>query len=169
VIAAGLALGFGRRPIAMSLLLYGAGFAWLLAEWDNPATRSAIVFSLGVALYAVCPAFVVHLALAYPSGRLGSQPARVVVVAGYVVTVGVLGTASALVYSPADHGCTECASNLFQLLDEPTLWTELNRWGVRLATAWAVAALAVIGWRLLRASRASRHSFGRCPRARSAT
>jgi signal transduction histidine kinase len=144
----------------MSLLLYGTGFAWFAAEWDNPATGSAVVFSLGVALYAVCPAFVVHLALAYPSGRLGSPAARVVVVAGYAITVGVLGMASALVYSPAAHGCTECASNLLLVTDRPALWVELNRWGVRLAAAWAVAALGVLVWRLLRASRASRHAFG---------
>ncbi|HEU0213307.1 MAG TPA: histidine kinase [Jiangellaceae bacterium] len=160
LMVAGLVLGIDRRRPATSLLLYGAGIAWFLAEWDNPAVESAVVFSAGVALYAVCPAVVVQVVLAYPSGRSGSPAARLVVIAGYAVTVGVLGVASAMVYSPAVQGCLECARNLLLVTDQPTLWLELNRWGVRLATAWAIAALAVVLWRLLRASRASRRSFG---------
>ncbi len=160
LMVAGLVVGLDRRRPGMSLLLYGAGFAWFLAEWDNPATGFAVVFSVGVALYALCPAMVVHLALAYPSGRLGSRAARLVVVAGYVITVGLLGVASAVAFSPQSQGCTVCASNLLRILDQPTLWIELNRWGVRLATAWAVAALVTIAWRLLRARRVSRRSFG---------
>ena len=160
LMVAGLVLGLDRRRPAMWLLLYSAGFAWFLAEWDNPAVESAVVFSAGVALYAVCPAVVVHVALAYPSGRSGSTAARLVVIAGYAVTVGVLGVASAMVYSPAVQGCSQCARNLLLVTDQPTLWVELNRWGVRLAAAWAIAVLAAILWRLLRASRASRRSFG---------
>jgi hypothetical protein len=128
LMVAGLVLGFARRRVVMSLLLYGAGFAWFVAEWDNPATSSAVVFTAGVALYAVCPAVVVQVALAYPSGRLGSWPARLVVVAGYAITVGVFGVISAVVFSPQTQGCQECASNLLRLTDQPTLWSELNRW-----------------------------------------
>jgi signal transduction histidine kinase len=157
---AGLIRGLGRRPIGMSLLLYGAGCAWLLAEWDNPATGSAVVLSVGVVLYAACPAVVVHLALAYPSGRLRWRVARLVVVAGYAITLGVLGVASGLVFSPESQGCPECASNLLQVTDQPRLWIDLNRWGVWLAIAWVVAALVTIAWRLLHVSSASRRSFG---------
>jgi signal transduction histidine kinase len=159
LMAAGLVLGLDRHRIVMSLLLYGAGCAWLVAEWDNPATSSAVVFSVGVLLYAVCPAVVVHLALAYPSGRLGSSAARLVVVAGYAITMGLLGVASAMVFSPEAHRCPDCASNLLLISDPADIWIQLNRWGVWLATAWAVAALVVITWRLLRASSASRRSF----------
>jgi hypothetical protein len=157
---AGLIRGLGRRPIRMSLLLYGAGCAWLLAEWDNPATGSAVVLSVGVALYAACPAVVVHLALAYPSGRVRWRAARLVVVAGYAITLGVLGLASGLVFSPESQGCPECASNLLLVTDQPSLWIDLNRWGVWLVMAWAVAAPVTIAWRLLHASSASRRSFG---------
>jgi signal transduction histidine kinase len=160
LMVAGLVFGFARRRVVMSLLLYGAGCAWFVAEWDNPATSSALVFTAGLALYAVCPAVVVHVALAYPSGRLEWWPARLAAVAGYAITVGVLGVISAVVFSPQAHGCLVCASNLLLLTDQPTLWSELNRWGVRLATVWVVAALSVIGWRLTRASSASRRSFG---------
>ena len=160
LMVAGLILGLGRRTLGMPLLLYGAGCAWFLAEWDNPATGSAVVFTVGVALYATCPAVVVHLALGYPAGRLRSRPARLVVIAGYVITVGLLGVASGVVFSAESQGCPECASNLLLVTDQPSVWIELNRWGVRLATVWAVAALVTIAWRLFRASSASRRSFG---------
>jgi signal transduction histidine kinase len=160
LMVAGLVLGIDRHRIVMSLLLYGAGCAWLVTEWDNPAFSSAVVFTVGVALYAMCPALVVHLALAYPSGRLGSRAARPVVFAGYAITVGLLGVASAMVFSPEAQSCPDCASNLLLITDQATLWIELNRWGVRLAAVWGVAALVVITWRLLRASSASRRSFG---------
>jgi signal transduction histidine kinase len=160
LMVAGLVLGFDQRRMVMSLLLYGAGCAWLVAEWDNPATSSAVIFTVGIALYAVCPALVVHLALAYPSGRLGAVSARLVVITGYAMTAGILGVASAMVFSPEAQGCPDCARNLLLITDQPAVWSELNRWGVRLATGWAVAAVVVISWRLLHASSASRRSFG---------
>jgi signal transduction histidine kinase len=160
LMVAGLLVGLDRRRPVTTLLLYGAGIAWFLAEWDNPASESAVVFSIGVALYAVGPALVAHVALAYPSGRIGSRTAGLVVMAGYVVTLGVFGAASAVVFAPESHGCVECASNLLLITDQPAWWIELNRWGVRLATAWVVAALLVIVWRLIRASGAGRRSFG---------
>jgi signal transduction histidine kinase len=160
LMVAGMVLEVRNQRLGMSVLLYGAGCAWFLSEWNNPATGSATVFSVGLASYAACPAVVAHVGLAYPAGRIDSPPARLVVISGYTITVVLLGMAPAMFLSPESHGCTGCAANLLLVNDQPEVWLELNRWGVQLATAWAVAALVAIVWRLLRASGASRRSLG---------
>ena len=92
------------------LILPGAG--WLVAEWDNPAAPSGIVFTTGLLLWTVAPVMLAHAVLAYPSGRLRRWPARLLVTSGYAVTVGLQGIATALVFDPAGEGCTDCPRNL---------------------------------------------------------
>ena len=62
-----------RRPgNAVGPLLAAASGAWFLTEWDNPGVGSAAAFTVGLVLYAACPALLAWAMLAYPSGRLAS-------------------------------------------------------------------------------------------------
>ena len=96
-----------RRPeLASGALLLGlAGAGWLVAEWDNPASTSDVVFTTGLTLWTVGPVLLTHAALAYPTGGLRSWTARAVVVAGYLLTVGLQGLATAAVFDPLGEGC----------------------------------------------------------------
>ena len=76
LIAVGL-IAWARRPTSrFGLLLAAGGFAWFLLEWNNPGIGSALGFTIGLVLSAVCPPLIAHAALAYPSGRLSGWPDR---------------------------------------------------------------------------------------------
>ncbi|WP_432889824.1 sensor histidine kinase [Kribbella sp. CA-245084] len=159
LMGAGLALSLKRPRNRAALGLYLAGCAWFLAEWDNPGASSSAVFSIGLALYAVCPAAVAHAVLMYPSGQLRSWINRIVVGLGYAVTVGIQGLASATVFDPGSLGCSDCASNLWLIADRPSTQTAIDLLGVRAGTAWAVIAFVAVAWRVVSASTAGRRAI----------
>lgn len=138
-----------RRGRRTGVLLYVGGCLWLVAEWDNPATTSAAVFTLGLVLYAATPAVVIHAALAYPTGRLGGGVTRTVVGAGYLIMVGVLGLCSTLFYSPDTQGCRRCPANLVLIIDSTRITEALIRLGIWSGTVWLVVACGVLVARLI--------------------
>ena len=142
----------------MLLGLSGAG--WLVAEWDNPAASSEIVFTAGLLFWTVAPVLLTHAVLAYPTGRLRRWRDRLLVLTGYAATVGLQGVATALVFDPASEGCTDCPRNLLAIADDPVQRELLDRWGVRAGAVWASVALLVLGARLLRDGSARRRSTG---------
>jgi signal transduction histidine kinase len=153
LLACGL-LFWRRRPgNAVGPLLAAAGCAWFLAEWDNPGVGSAVVFTIGLVLYAACPALAGWAMLAYPGGRLASWEERVAVALALVGAVLVLGLLPALAYDPSALGCVQCPDNLLLVADEPGLVDDLNRIGVHLGLAWSLLLIAVASWRVARASR----------------
>ncbi|RPF39174.1 histidine kinase [Streptomyces sp. TLI_185] len=156
------AFALGSRPSGRraGILLFIAAYAWFLPEWDNPGTTSSVAFSLGLALNAACPAAVGHLALAYPGGRLGSWPARVLVVGGYAITVGVQGVGAAAYSRPQAHGCPQCPRNWWALADAPARAQSIASLGVQAGTVWLSALIAFLAWRLLTSSPAARRSTG---------
>src|SRR5262245_40113540 len=79
-ITVGVAVGQRRGPNRFGVLLLAAGFAWFVAEWNNPGAGSSLVFSAGLLFYAACPPLVAHAILAYPTGRMRS-PVEAVAVA----------------------------------------------------------------------------------------
>ena len=94
-----------RRPDSrFGPLLVAAGFAWFVAEWDNPGIRSALAFTVGLCLYAACAPIVGHAVLAYPRGRLGSSGERAAVALSYVGGVLLLGVLPALLIDPQGRG-----------------------------------------------------------------
>jgi len=150
-----------RHPTRRAWVLLGAvGCAWFVAEWDSPAAPSAAVFSLGLVLYAVCPAVVAHLAFSFPSGRLAADLDRLLVVSGYVITAGVLGLGTAMTFNPRSSGCTGCPRNLWLVRDDPALSLGVDRLGIWLGLAWSIAVVLVLGWRLLASSAARRRAWG---------
>jgi signal transduction histidine kinase len=151
LIVSGLAF-WGRRPASrVGPLVVAAGFAWFLLEWNNPGIGSALAFTLGLCLYASCPPIVAHAVLAYPTGRLGSALARIGAAFAYVAFVLVLGVLPALLFDPAAGGCSECPQNLVAVADRAGAYDDLNRGGLYLGLAAAIAlALLAVG-RLVRA------------------
>ena len=159
LLAAGWALigcGLGywlRRPTTLvGPLLCAAGFAWFLPEWNNPGIGSALAFTIGLCLYAACPPLVGHAVLAYPGGRLGSRFERGAVAAAYVGGVLVLGLLPTLVFDPQGQDCNQCPSNLLAVADNGELGSDLDRIGLYVGIAWALALAALAIRRLSRAS-----------------
>src|SRR4051794_23302297 len=82
------AVASARRPLSrFGALLIAAGGSWFAVELDNPGVGSAAIFTLGLLIYAACPAVVAHAALAYPDGRVVGRPARAGVTLAYVSAI----------------------------------------------------------------------------------
>ena len=152
------ALAFwGRRPgNAVGPILVAASGAWFVAEWDNPAVGSAIVFTIGLVLYAAGAPLVAWGMLAYPSGRLPSWGERFAIGLALVGSVLVLGLLPTLFFDPAAAGCAQCPENTLAISDEPELRDDLNRVGVHLGLAWSLLVIAMAAWKLARSSAARR-------------
>ena len=88
-----------------------AGFAWFVAEWDNPAVGSSAVFTIGLVLSMACPALVSIVIFAHPSGRMPGWPERSAVAVLVTGTVILLGVLSAMSYGPRAIGCGDCPTN----------------------------------------------------------
>jgi signal transduction histidine kinase len=156
LVAAGVG-AWARRPGSrFGPLAVAAGLAWFLAEWDNPGAEVALAFTVGLVLHAACPPLIGHAALVYPGGRLRSRLEQVVVAVAYGSVVAVLGILPALFFDPAGQGCGRCPGNLLGVVDDPRTVQALNRVGVRLGLAWALLLVALLGWRLLRSTAATR-------------
>ena len=157
LMGAGTAHALRRSRNLFGPLLAAAGFAWFIAEWNNPGTGSALAFTMGLVFYGlVCAALLGHAVLAYPSGRLASSLERAAVAAAYAGSAAVLGLLPTLLFDPQAQGCSECPSNLLLISDRPGAVDDLNRVGVDLGLAWALALAALAAVKLLRASRWTR-------------
>ena len=134
----------------------GAGFAWFVTEWNNPGAASSVVFTVGLVLYAACPPLVAHAALSYPNGRLGSRVEHGVVAVAYVGHLVVLGLGPPWCSSRPSRGAANAPTNLVAVTSKPALVASLNRAGVRLGVAWAIALAVLAVWRLVRSTPAAR-------------
>jgi signal transduction histidine kinase len=101
---------WGRRPDnGVGLLMAATGFAWLVAAAgfsDLP-----LVFTLANLLGTVFFAVVLHLLLAFPSGRLQRVSERRIIAAAYFLTT-VCNVPLWLFADPQDLGCDDCPRNL---------------------------------------------------------
>jgi PAS domain S-box-containing protein len=147
-----------RRPenrTGILLTLVGfTFFAGALAESNN-----SLVYSLGHVFGAIFIGALVHLLLAYPSGRLTSRLERIVVVSGY--TVALLANAVPILFDREPSGdCAECPENAFLVTDNATADAALS--GVLDGLGFLLLALVVVllvrRWR--RASPAARRLLG---------
>ncbi len=146
-----------RRPDSnFGLLLAAAGFAWFLAAWNNPGAGSALVFTVGLVLYAAVLPLAAHAALSYPVGQLGSQLERGVLTVTYVGALVLLGIGSTLVSDPAEEGCSFCPNNLLSVVSAPSVSNALNRAGTWVVLTGAVGLAVLAGWRLINSTPAAR-------------
>ena len=141
-----------RSGLRLGLLLSLTGAAWFIVEWDNPAVASPIGFTAGLLLYATCPALVLHVVMAYPTGRLHSNLDRLVVVAGYLVTVVVIGLIPTLYFNPVLQGCATCPDNLATVWSEPSRFNQAGVVGIRAGLVWIVLAMVLVCWHFAAAS-----------------
>ncbi len=107
-----------RRPLnRIGLLLIAVGLTWFVGN-GLVASNDSWLFTLGVALTAIPAGFLIHLLMAYPSGRLQSAWDRFLVVAGYVLVV--VGQIAHLPFEPDLYDCNECPDNAFLVSDRAT-------------------------------------------------
>jgi signal transduction histidine kinase len=156
LIAAGLGAWARRPDSCFGPLVVAAGLAWFLAEWGNPGAGVALAFTAGLVLHAACPPLIGHAVLVYPGGRLRSRLERVAVAVAYGAAVLALGILPALFFQPAAQGCGQCPANLLGVVDDPQAVQALTRVGIRVGLAWALLLVALMGWRLVRSTAATR-------------
>jgi len=133
-IGAGLVAARRRPDNRTGTLMILTGFAWFsgaLPDANNP-----LLFSLGSILGAVFFGFLIHLILAFPSGRLSGRGVRALAVGGYVL-VAASNLAFMLVDDLVD-GCDGCPRNVLLVSRQP-------------GVADAVRVLTVIGAAVLAA------------------
>lgn len=79
-------IAWSRRPNnKLGLIMVGAGYVWLLAALGNSGVTALVC--VGVITATVPLAMVVHLLLAFPSGRISTGRVRVIVGAGFFVAL----------------------------------------------------------------------------------
>ena len=145
--AAGLVAWWRRPSNRLGFLMLIGSLTWLAAHLAN--TREPVLVAVGLVTATLPLAVVLHLLLAFPSGRLRSTASRFVVVAGYVV---------ALVLQAPQYLFTPDTPpfGLLALADRPDL-AAAGATAQRLAGAAVLLATAVIlAGRLSRAAPAQR-------------
>jgi signal transduction histidine kinase len=145
VLGAGLVAWTRRRTTGPPLA--AAGIAWFVAEFNNPGAGSALVFTVGLLLFGVCPVLVAHAALS----QLPGDRDRILIGCGHAAAIA-LGLVPALVFDPAAQGCGGCPENLVLLAGDPAAYRTLSHAGLALGIAWVVAVLVVVGLRFAHAS-----------------
>ena len=156
-VIAGL-IALTRRPENRTgILMIVVGFTFFagaLAESNN-----SLAFTLGHVLGAIFIAALVHLLLAYPSGRLASARERAIVVVGYFVAF--LANAAPILFdrSPTPD-CANCPENAFLVADNETADDVLSVLfeGLGFLFLAVVVVLLVQRWR--RSSPAARRLLG---------
>ena len=155
LLAAALVVLAHQRRNRFAALAVAAAFGWFLAEWNNPELGSALVFTIGLLLFAVAPPLVAHATLSYPSGRLTSWLDRVGLAAAYAGVL-LLGLFPALVFDPSAQICTDCPRNLLLVHDSGDLFKDLNRIGIEAGLGWSLALIVLLTIQFARATPARR-------------
>jgi signal transduction histidine kinase len=134
--------GSGSGPLVVSL----AGLAWFAADWVGWEGGPPVVRSVAMAVEPFFLAFVVHLVLAAPGGRLRSRRRRIAVGAVYAVTA-IVSVGRALFRNPfLDPWCwSNCRDNVFLVSAQPDVARALDSTWIlfSLAVGLLLAALAI--------------------------
>jgi signal transduction histidine kinase len=125
-LAAGF-LAWSIRPknrIGPLLVLVGVQFVLVSLE---AYSRVPLLWTLGAAI-ASPPPIITYAVLAFPSGRLESWPARLLVAASLIHQPILQGFIAGRFYDPRDWGCTDCPPglNLFLIRSDPELVVAIN-------------------------------------------
>ncbi|MGH2799529.1 MAG: histidine kinase, partial [Thermoleophilaceae bacterium] len=148
-IAADLVIGLGFVGVGLfawyrspdnrvGVLMVATGFAWYLGLLER--TEPPLLYSLGFLFENLYVGPAVHLLLAYPSGRLGTEIDRALVACTYVIVV--LGFVPVVLFlEPAALGCVGCPDNLFLVDSNPSFG---ENWLDVLSALGVVVPLAVV-------------------------
>jgi signal transduction histidine kinase len=114
---------WGRRPDnRIGMLMVGTGFAWFLSGCSF--SDLPLVFTIGQVFGALFFAVVLHLLLAFPSGRLQTTAERWIV----GITYGLTTVGSAFLWlfvDPAELDCPECPENVMLIDSKESFVTTL--------------------------------------------
>ncbi len=134
-IGAGIFAGRRRPENRTGLLMIATGFAWFLGAL--PEANDPVLFSIGNIFGAVFFGFLIHLILAFPSGRLGSRGVRALAAGGYLL-VATTNLVFAFVDDLQDACGGDCPENVLLISREPGLAN-----AIRAITAVSAGLLAI--------------------------
>jgi signal transduction histidine kinase len=160
LVLAGLVTSLNRPAGRIGDLALLAGLVWFAPTWVGWDKGPPLVRSLGMLAAGFAFPLLLHLVVAYPSGRLRVAVARALVSAVYL-EAALAAIGQALFRDPFfDPDCwANCTDNLFLLRSLPRLARGIettDRW----FTAAAAAALVTLcAWRLLRDSGPARRAL----------
>jgi signal transduction histidine kinase len=156
-IASGLIARTRRPDNRIGLLLIAAGFGSFVGALK--AADDPVLFSVGQALQWAYLGFLVHVVLAFPSGRLGTATDRLLVVVGYLLSFALLPLLLALGAGHVSCDGTPCPEYLFHIGGHHEFASVLDRFHLLIALAVAVAVLVQVGRHWRRAPAALRRAI----------
>jgi signal transduction histidine kinase len=160
LVGAGLVTSFSRPAGRVADLAVLAGLVWFAPVWVGWDKGPPLVRSLGMFAAGFAFPLLLHLVVAYPSGRLHATATRALVAAVYL-EAALVALGQAFFRDPFfDPNCwANCTDNRFLVRSLPPLarGTEVtDRW---FTVAAAAALVTVLGWRLLRDSGPARRAL----------
>jgi signal transduction histidine kinase len=160
LVMAGLVTSLSTRAWRTGDLAMLAGVVWFAPVWVGWDEGPPLVRSLGMLAAGFAFPLLLHLVLAYPSGRLRVAVARALVSAAYL-EAALAAIGRALFRDPFfDPDCwANCTDNLFLLRSLPQLARAIevaDRW---FTVAAAAALVTLCAWRLLRDSGPARRAL----------
>jgi signal transduction histidine kinase len=157
-IAAGLVARTHRPANRTGLLLIAVGFTWFVST-GLMASDDSLPWTIGLALSAIPAGFLIHLLIAYPSGRLESHWERFLVVAGYVLVAEAHFLLLPFDPDPLSCGDNGCPSNALLVSDNET-WRDLGTWVVQVvAVVYLAAVVATLVGRAKHSTPAARRAM----------
>ncbi|HEX2102813.1 MAG TPA: sensor histidine kinase [Solirubrobacteraceae bacterium] len=130
-----------RRPLnRFGLLMCAVGFAWFLASLAE--SNDPTFFTIGAYLSPLYVVLVIHMVLAFPTGRLETPAARAIAIAGYVV--GLLVTLPFFLLGGEIDAGENAPDNAFEVLHEPGIAQVFLTLTLLGAVAVAAATVAVL-------------------------
>ncbi len=131
----GLVARWRRPENRIGVLMVLVGLTWFCGSLADSNNR--YVFTLGYALGAVSFGFLIHLVLAFPSGRLETRAQRLIVGVGYALAGG--HNAVLLLFRDVKRTCgNDCPKNVLLVYHDETIAT-----GIEAAVAVGAAFIAV--------------------------
>ncbi len=157
-VASGIVARLQRPQNRTGVLLILVGFSWFLGVFTTAG--NPYLFTAGLALGTVFTAFLAHLFLAFPTGRLATRADRAIAIAFYGVVV-----LSALAFVFDEGDLTEavcdgpCPENVLSVAPAQTVATLISGAYAVLGAVLAALVLARLGLRWRRASPALRRAL----------
>ena len=148
-------IAWTRRPHnRIGPLMCATGCSWLcagLTDWSND-----LVLTAGLVLGSLWIGLLVHLILAYPSGRLETREARLATIAVYIDTVVIQLALLPFTQPRLDGADSHSADNLLLVSHRPDLVAAVNGVSLALGIVIIVAILAILVRRWRAAAPAAR-------------
>ena len=138
-IGAGLYAWWRRPENRVGALMALVGFLWFLGALR--ATDAAWSYTLGIAVSSLWIGALVHMLVAFPTGRVEPGTERRVVVLGWLAAILVAPITMLFVEDPGN--CADCPDNLLLVWDSETAATVVQAFGV-LVTVGLLGLLAVV-------------------------